>query len=361
MIVEQTAELAALREVVRDFLGAVDPREWVDSVERVDRRLWRRACVELGMAAVDVPEELGGAGIGFAALAAVVEEAGRTLAPLPLLSSVVLAQGLLVLSGDGEAQRAYLPALLCGESIAAVALDGDGGEVTAVCSPQGEWRLSGQRQRVLDGLAADLLLVVARTREGPAVFAVEAAGGGVVRSAQESMDLTRRFARVGFDGAVARMVGTPRSTGEALRQVRQRLAVAVACEQLGGAERVVEMAVAYAGTRVQFGRVIGSFQAIKHRCAELAVEVDECRSAVAHAVWAVQERPEELPLAAAMAGAVCGPVFLRCALENVQVHGGIGFTWEHPAHLYVRRAESDRALYGEARAHREEVLRALGV
>ena len=206
-------------------------------------------------------------------------------------------------------------------------------------------------------MSADLLVLL---DVGWRPWVVDFGADGVHREVAESMDLVRDFATVTLEAAPARALGDPLAPGQVAR-VRRAVAAAVACEQHGGSEATLESAVAYTRTRVQFGRVIGSFQAIKHRCADLAVEVDLSLSAVEHAAWAVQEDAPQAPLAVAMAGAACPPAFLRCALENVQLHGGIGFTWEHPAHLYVRRAESDLALFGDAEQHREGVLRSLGI
>ncbi|MCW2794409.1 MAG: acyl-CoA dehydrogenase domain protein [Nocardioides sp.] len=338
-------ELETWREVVRSFLerGVVTTDQ--PAGPRVDRELWRRACAQLGMAGIDVPEELGGSGAGFGALALVQRECGRVLARLPVLGSVVAAQGLVLGAGAMD----LLGGLLDGSVVAAAALDAPGVTVT-------DGRATGQLDRLLDGLSADLLVLV-----GPdsTIWAVDLGAGGVRRTGQESMDLTRDFARVELADAPARQLGDgPRPDVVAL--VRQRVAAAVACEQQGGAQRTLEDAVAYTLTRTQFGRVIGSFQALKHRCADLAIEVDLATSAVEHAAWAIQTDAPEAPLAVAMAGSVCGPAFLSCALENVQLHGGIGFTWEHPAHLFVRRAESDLALFGDGEAHRERVLVELG-
>lgn len=367
MILQETDELTTLREVLRDYLGQWEVGAAAEGEPRYDPAAWRRACVELGFAGVAEPEELGGVGLGFAGLSVVLEEAGRVVSPLPLLSSVVLGQGLLTLSGDEQAQADYLPPLLRGDRIATVALeDGPGAPVDSPATvaekdPQGGWVLNGSKSYVLDGLGADLVFVSAQTHEGRSLFAVEGAADGLTRTRVESMDLTREFAELRLEAVPARLIGTPGGGDDVLAQLAVRRTVAVSCEQLGGAARALEMAVEYLGIRVQFGRVIGSFQALKHRCADLAIGVDEARSAVAHAVWAADVAPAGLPLAAAMAGAVCASTYADCTAEGVHLHGGTGFTWEHPAHLYFRRAVSDNALYGDARQHREAVLAAAGI
>jgi alkylation response protein AidB-like acyl-CoA dehydrogenase len=349
-VILRDEDLETWQQVVRGFLSAVEIRVR-PAGPRVDRALWRRAC-GLGVAGLDVPEALGGTGAGFGALAVVQQECGRVLAPLPVLGSVVAAQGIILAAGgiDPAALADLLPGLMSGDLIAAAVLDApdvtvDGG------------RLTGRLANVMDGMSADLLVLLDATSRP---WVVDFGAGGVHREVAESMDLVRDFATVTLEGAPARPLGDQLAP-EQVARVRRAVAAAVACEQHGGSEATLESAVAYTRTRVQFGRVIGSFQAIKHRCADLAVEIDLSRSAVAHAAWAVQEDALEAPLAVAMAGATCPPAFLRCALENVQLHGGIGFTWEHPAHLYVRRAESDLALFGDAEQHREGVLRILGI
>jgi alkylation response protein AidB-like acyl-CoA dehydrogenase len=349
-VILRDEDLVTWQQVVRDFLAAVEIRVRPPG-PRVDRALWRRAC-ELGVAGLDVPEALGGTGAGFGALAVVQRECGRVLAPLPVLGSVVAAQGIILAAADPADPATpadLLPGLVSGDLIAAAVLDAPGVTVDG-------GRLTGRLAHVMDGMSADLLVLL---DAGSRPWVVDFGADGVHREVAESMDLVRDFATVTLEAAPARPLG--QLAPEQVARVRRAVAAAVACEQHGGSEATLESAVAYTRTRVQFGRVIGSFQAIKHRCADLAVEVDLSLSAVAHAAWAVQEDAPQAPLAVAMAGATCPPVFLRCALENVQLHGGIGFTWEHPAHLYVRRAESDLALFGDAEQHREGVLHSLGI
>ncbi|WP_040796396.1 acyl-CoA dehydrogenase family protein [Nocardia higoensis] len=365
MILRHDPDLATLREVTREFLGrepvvADDEPKWKPAQ-------WSRACAELGLAGVAEPEELGGAGIGYAGLAVVLEEAGRALSPLPILGSVVLAQGLLARAGDADARADLLPALLDGSRTATVALDAlrrDGtipGELRAAADAQGSWVITGSTSFVLDGPTADWVFLRADTPDGPRLFMVDSDGPNTTVTAQDSMDLTRSFARLDFRSAPARPLGAPGAADAVLADLRTLLTIAVACEQLGGAERALAMAVEYVQVRVQFGRVIGSFQAIKHRCADLAIQLDNARSALDHAVWALHEHPGHLPTAAPMAAVECARAFVACARENIQLHGGIGFTWEHPAHLYFRRATTDAALFGDVNRHRADLLAATGI
>ncbi|WGX96090.1 acyl-CoA dehydrogenase [Nocardioides sp. L-11A] len=344
-------DLLIWQGVVRDFLATVEVRDRPPGA-RIDRELWRRACDQLGVAGLDLPEDLGGAASGFGALAVVLRECGRVLAPLPVLGSVVLGQGLLLAAGDDAALAELLPGLLGGELVLAAVLDAPDLEVVAEGA---DGRLTGRLGEVVDGMSADLLLVVDGSGR---LWLVGPEDDGVDRRTMPSMDLVRDFAVVTLTSAPARRVGD-RLAADALARLRRARTAAVACEQHGGAEAVLAATVAYTLDRVQFGRRIGSFQAVKHRCADLAIELDLSLSAVEHAAWAVQEDADVAPLAVAMAGATCGPAYLRCALENVQLHGGIGFTWEHSAHLHVRRAESDLALFGDAERHREAVLESL--
>jgi len=358
---DRLSDLDALREVVRDFLADVDPHGGIDLVARVDRDLWEKACTGLGMAGVDVPEEHDGAGLGAAGLAVVAEEAGRRLARLPLLGSMVVTQGMLLAAGDA-AGESWLPRLLSGEVVAAVADRGEG-PVRAVPGETGNagWRLDGTLWPVQDGLSADVLLVAAETDAGLSAFLVEPGATGVHRSACRTLDLTRDAARVELREATGVLIGEPGGWSALRETVTPRLDLAVAAAALGSAETCLASAVEYAGTRVQFGRAIGSFQAIKHRLAELAVLIDDARSAVEHAAWCADARPDDGALAAAIAAAAATEAQLQATADVVQVHGGIGFTWEHPDHLHVRRAQSDALLFGDVPQRREAVLRLMGL
>ncbi len=362
MILSDTDDLQALREVTRDFLSDVVPHGPVDLSVRVDRKLWERACQELGMAAVDVPEERDGLGLGPAGIAVLLEEAGRSLAPLPLLGSVVRAQGLLLsaaaLSGDESLLDDVLPDLVGGRRVAAVA-ETDGAQPTIASRHGHGWVLHGSKQVVLDGVSADLLLIVAGTDGGDSLFLVDATEVDI--RAAESLDLNRDFARLTLAGSHGRLVGPVGAWPELAAAVAPAFTLAVAAEALGSAEASLDAAVSYARTRVQFGRPIGSFQALKHALAEVAVLVDDARSALEHAMWAATSAPDQLSLAASIAAATATSAHLRVTTENIQVHGGIGFTWEHTAHLHFRRARSNAALFGDVRHHQSDVLRALGV
>ncbi|HEY6534099.1 MAG TPA: acyl-CoA dehydrogenase, partial [Acidimicrobiales bacterium] len=221
--------------------------------------------------------------------------------------------------------------------------------------------ITGTKTHVLDGHVADLVLVVARTSAGLSLFRIDGESDRLLRTALATMDQTRTQAELVFDAASATLVGVDGGAGAVLARVLDVAAVALAAEQVGGAGRCLEMAVEYAKDRVQFGRPIGSFQAIKHTCADLLLQVESARSAAYYAAWAVAEQSDELPLLASLAKAYCSDAYVAVATENIQIHGGIGFTWEHPAHLYFKRATSSAVLFGDANHHRDRIAQTIGI
>jgi len=228
--------------------------------------------------------------------------------------------------------------------------------------PDGGWILDGHKSFVLDGHTADLILVVAATGSGLSLFGVRADAAGLHRRVLPTLDQTRKLARLEFRSVAAtRLIGAPGEAGAVLARTLDVAAIAVAAEQLGGAQRALDMAVGYAKTRYQFGRPIGSFQTIKHRCADLLLEVSSLRSAVRYAAAAVAEDSDEIPVVAAMTKAYASDVYFHAAAENIQIHGGIGFTWEHDAHLYFKRAKSSELFLGDASYHRERLAQRIGL
>jgi alkylation response protein AidB-like acyl-CoA dehydrogenase len=363
------ADTEELRAVVRAFLQRHCDTEAVfremDGRRGWDPAVWRRFAGELGAVALDVPEELGGAGASFREVAVVAEELGRSLVRLPWFSTAVLGVGVLLhAAGDGAdaARTELLPALASGEVTAALAhAEETAGERTRA-EPDGEhWRLTGSKTRVIEGATADLILVSASTGAGIGLFAVSSGAAGVTRTPQRALDPNRQLASLTLEDAPARAVGDPSAGGPVLERVRDRAVTALACEQTGGTSAALDMTVAHAKERIQFGRPIGSFQAIKHRCADMAVALESARSASSWAAAAAADTPEDLPLAAATAALACAEAYSFVAAETIQVHGGIGFTWEHPAHLHFRRAATGATLFGDQAVHRERVLRTLGV
>lgn len=371
IVLAYSEEQEQFRDVVRDFLAKVSPesevRRLMETDEGFDRTVWRRMATDLGLQGLIIPEEYGGSGASFRELGVVLEQMGAALLPAPYLSTSVLAAGVLLRCDDDSARADYLPGIASGETVATLALaeesgrwDLEGVETRAVRG-NGHWRLDGTKTFVLDGHVADLVLVAARTASGVGLFAVDTRAGGVGREPLSTMDQTRKQARLDFCDAPARLIGAEGAAAEVLPVVLDLAAVALAAEQVGGARRCLEMSVAHAGERVQFGRPIGSFQAVKHKCADVLVEVESAQSIVQRALWAASEPGDDLPVLAAMAGSYCSDAYVRAAAENIQIHGAMGFSWEFSAHLYLKRAKSSELLLGSAACHRRRLAGLLGL
>ena len=372
-----SAEQRELRDSVRRFLAERAPlprvRELMDTADAMDIVVWRQAADQLGLQGIAIGEEYGGAGFSFAEQAIVLEELGAALYTGPYLASAVLAATALGASEDEGARRDLLPGIASGERVATLAFTEDDGSwgpdairLAAVKNGHG-WRLDGHKSFVLDGHGADLILAVAVTdagSSGPAalsLFAVDGAAAGLGRRILPTLDQTRRLARCEFGDVPARLIGSPGAGRAVLEHTLDVAAIALAAEQLGGAQRALDMAVGYAKVRQQFGRAIGSFQAIKHRCADLLLEVESLRSAVGYAAAAVAEGSGEVPVLASLVKAYASEVYSRVAAENIQIHGGIGFTWEHDAHLYLKRAKASELFLGDGSYHRERLATRIGL
>ena len=351
-----TGEQQALAAAVRDFLDtetdAARVRAVMETSEAIDRDLWRRMTTELGITGALISEDHGGAGLGLPELALIMEAAGRRPLGVPLLSHMLAVTALTTLADPGPAAP-HLRALAGEEPpLATAVLD----PVRAVRSGNA-WHLTGSADFVLDGHVADLFLAVAETDDGVALFAVRADAPGLTRTKRDMLDLTRPMAAVGFDGAPAEALCVP---GQELRVARllDVAAVALAAEQVGGADRCLELCVAHARTREQFGRPIGSFQAVKHLCADLLRAVEPARSAVYAAAHAA---PAELPALASTVKEHCAQVYAEAAYATVQIHGGLGYSWEHDAHLHVKRAKTGEQLFGAPARHRARLADLGGV
>ncbi|CAN5840566.1 acyl-CoA dehydrogenase family protein [soil metagenome] len=366
-----TEEQDELRRTVRSFLEAKSAesavREQMETDDGYDPAVWRQMAEQMGLAGLHVPEEHGGSGYGYVELGIVLEEMGRALLCAPFFSTVVLAANALIHCGDDAAQAEYLPGIASGDTVATLAFTEpsgrwgeDGIEMTARVDGYAA-RLSGTKSYVIDGHTASLILVAARTDAGVSLFAVDSEASGLTRTSLPTMDQTRKQARLDFDDTPARPIGVDGAGWTVLSKVLDLAAVALAAEQVGGAQRVLEMAVEYAKVRVQFGRPIGSFQAIKHKCADMLLDVESAKSAAYYGMWCAAEMNDELPAVASMAKAYCSEAYFHAAAENIQIHGGIGFTWEHPAHLYFKRAKSSELLFGDATYHRELLAQRLGI
>lgn len=348
-----TREQEELRASVRRFLAdKVSVRDWMDSEEGHDPALWRQMAEQLGLQGIALPEEYGGSGGGPVELAIVLEEMGRVLLPSPFFATVALAGQAVAVSGDDAAKSRWLPGIADGSLTATLAIAEESGSWRPedLATTAGDGTVSGTKMFVVDGHTADLLLVVART----GLFAVEGNAAGVTRTRLDTLDPTRRLARIDLDSAPAVRVG-----GEFPRKALELAVVALAAEQVGGAQACLDAAVEYAKIRVQFDRPIGSFQAIKHKCADMLLAVEGARSAAHHAASVTDSA--ELPVAAALAAAYCSVAFTHVAKENIQIHGGIGYTWEHDAHLYLKRAKSSEQLFGAPAAHRVRLADLVGI
>jgi alkylation response protein AidB-like acyl-CoA dehydrogenase len=366
-----TDEQAELQKELRRFLTRYSSeaavRQQLADPAGYDRDLWRRMGGELGLQGLAIPEKFGGSGFGFIELGLVLEELGRALTVSPFFGSCVMAATLVQALGDDSLSSDLLPGIADGESVASVALAEDKGswrldDVTLAATGSGdEWTLDGHKSFVLDGAVADTLLVAARTPEGPAIFLVDPAAAGVERTAMATMDLTRKLARVQFSATPARLLAVGDAARAAVAAMLDMSAIALAAECVGGNQKVLDMAVEYAKVREQFGRPIGSFQAIKHKCASMLIDVESSRSAVYYALWAASTEHEEVPVVAALVKAHCVDTYLAGAGENIQIHGGIGFTWEHPAHLYLKRAKSSQVLLGDSDLHRQLLADRIGI
>lgn len=364
-------EQEELRRIVRQFLDDKSDeaavRAQMETEDGFDEAVWTQMAEQLGLQGLVIPEEFGGSGFSFVELIVVLEEMGRSLLCAPYFSSVVLAAQTLLRSGDDAAKAKHLPGIASGETRAALALTEPNGRwdeagVTVVATGAGsDYTLTGDKSYVLDGHTADLLIVAARTAAGVSLFTVDADATGVERTALSTMDQTRKQAKITFTDAPATLIGTDGAGWAVIETVLDLAAVALAAEQVGGAQKVLDMSVEYAKERIQFGRPIGSFQAIKHKCADMLLEVESAKSAAYYAGWCASEMNDELPSVASLAKAYCSEAYFHCAAENIQIHGGIGFTWEHPAHLYFKRAKSSELLFGDPSYHRELLAQRIGL
>ncbi len=362
-----------LRDTTRRFLENRHPiavtRATIDQPHSLDRAVWREGA-SLGWTAFLVPEEHDGGGISeqpLVDLAAVAEELGRQLYPGPVVATNVAADAIATL-GSEQQRKDHLAPIARGVAVAAWCLTGDGtAELDAVdvwveVSEPGTLRLDGTARFVPGAQEVDLLLVTARSAAGPSLVLVALPSKGVSTRPLGTIDVTRTLCEVGFDGVVVpdtQLLGGLGDASEAIQRALRVAAVVQAAECVGAAERLLEMTVQYAKDRVQFGRPIGSFQAIKHRLADLVIELEAARAAARYAALAVADDRPDRDEAVAVAGSYVRDAFAHLCGEALQLHGGIGFTWEHDVHLFLRRAKTDQALYGEPAWHRERLCRLL--
>jgi alkylation response protein AidB-like acyl-CoA dehydrogenase len=373
-----TEEQLELRRHARSFLAdhctSENIRQVMQSREGYDLEVWHRITGELGWQAILVPESHGGIGLGYVDLVALLEETGAALLCSPLFSTVALGVNALIVAASEEQKAIYLPRIAGGELTATLAYTEANGRwdaraIECVARRDGaEFVLNGAKTFVPDGYTAGLLVVAARLpgtqgEEGICLFIVPSESTGLARTPLPTMDQTRKQAEVRFENVrvpATALMGEEGAAWPALSKMLDLAAIALAAEQVGGAQRCLDMSVTYAKERTQFGRPIGSFQAIKHKCADMLVLVETARSAVYYAAWAASQNDPELPALASLAKAYCSDAYFRCAAEAIQIHGGVGFTWEYDLHLYFKRAKSTETFLGDPPYHRELVAKRLG-
>ncbi len=364
MYFDLTDEQQAIKATAKDFLASRFKsdriREIAASGDGTDPDGWGQMA-ELGWTGLAVPEQWGGQGLGIVDLAVLFEELGYALAPSPLFSNTIVALALGLCGSDEQRER-WLRPLALGEKRATPALWDAGspaspGSYTMEARADGDGVvLDGEKVLVMDAAGADLFMVA--TADGRRHL-VESGADGVSVSEEESIDTTRRLSTVRFDGVRVAAADTMPAAEADYYPVFFRLCVALAAESTGVAQRSLEMAVEYAKDRQQFGRPIGAYQAVSHRCAQMLLETENSRSAVYGAAWAADAEPDSLPLAASMAKAYASDAGWRVPDASIQVHGGIGFTWEHDLHLFLKRGRANAAMFGDAKWHRERVADAV--
>lgn len=345
-------DLDALRATTRAAMVALstsaDVRRAMAGEPGWDAGVWRRLSGELGLPGLMVPEHLGGTGLTLVELATVFEETGAALLCAPFFATAGLAVPLLQALGD-DALSEHASAIAAGTRTATVARGGDDAQLRVERVSDG-WRLTGAVRHVIDGATADLLLVPARAPDGVGIFAARRPPAGLKAERLVSLDQTRRLAHLHLDGTPAVRLGPP-DASQALAAARPVWATLLAAEQVGGAQRCLDMTAEYARTRIQFSRPIGSFQAVKQRLAEMLIQVESARSAVSAAAQAAAGNDEEFAAIASMAALTAMEAFAWVSAQTIQLHGGIGFTWEHDAHLYFKRARSGQYLLDPSAAH----------
>ena len=360
------SELRALRDAVADLLAKRSPeaevRRLMADDTGYDTGVWAELAA-MGLLGLTIPEEFGGTGAGSAELAVVSEQMGGALLCAPFLSAAVLAPCLLLGLGDTAECAEALPRIAAGELIATVAF-AETGDVRppqhqqTVAADDGDgWSLTGEKTYVLDATSAQRFYVLAQSGSGTGIFAVDRNAPGLSVSVLTTVDQTRKQGVLILSDTPGRLVGTVGAGSAALEAALDRSAIALIAEQAGGAMHAMQMAVDYARTRFQFARAIGSFQAVKHMCVDMLLEAQSAVSAARHVAAAFDTGEPDRLTDLALAQAFCSEAYVKTAATTIQVHGGIGFTWEHPAHLYLRRARTDAQIFGDPAWHRERYVR----
>jgi alkylation response protein AidB-like acyl-CoA dehydrogenase len=367
-----TSEQEEFRSVLRRFLEDRSPatvvRRLMETETGWDRAAWSALNETLGLSGVHIPEAYGGQGFGYVELGIVLEEMGRALLCAPFFASTVLAATAVLNAGTETQKKNLLPAIAAGDTIATLAFtepngrwDADGIEMTATPTGGGRYRLDGVKSFVLDGHSADLIVVVARAPEGLSFFTVTGDAAGLSRRALKVVDPTRKQAVLEFREVAASLLGSAGGGAEPLAKTMMLAAVCLANEMVGGAERLRQSALDYANMRVQFGRSIASFQSMKHKQADMLVDVELAKSAAYYAAAAADDGDADLPAIASLAKACAADAYMQTAIHTIQIHGGIGFTWDNDTHLWFKRAKSSEVFLGDPNWHREQMMRAWGV
>lgn len=367
-------EQEMLRRAAREFLAKECSsrvvRNLMDSPHAFDEKLWRQLA-DLGWTALGVPAEYGGVGT-FLDLVVVLEEAGRALLPGPFFATMGLAVPVLIEAGSEPQKREVLGAIVQGSARATLAFtetsgrwDPEGVTLSARRSGDG-WRLDGVKHFVPDAEVADYIVVVARTRgegeDGITLFLIEGRPQGMTLTPLKAMDMTRRWTEMRFDNVqleASSVMGSAHHGWPGLKRSLEWATAALCAEMIGGGQKVLETSTEYAKTRRQFGKPIGIYQAVSHKLADMLVQSESARSATYYAAWTVDADAPDRSLAASMAKAYVSDAYKRIAGDGIQVHGGIGFTWEHDMHLYLKRAKASEVTLGDATYHRELVAQAL--
>jgi alkylation response protein AidB-like acyl-CoA dehydrogenase len=355
----------SVRAALDEQCTAARVRALMDDPRGYDESLWSEMA-KLGWLGLPFPEEQGGAGLGLVELCLVLEEMGRAAYPGPYFASVVLGGLGLMLGGSAAQKERWLPAIASGQSRASAALledglDWDPAATAATATRSGDgWRLTGIKRFVPWAHVADVVLVPARSPEGLSLFLVDPKSAGITLSPMVGIDLTNRWSEMRLDKVAVgpdAILGEPGSAEALLDSLLRRAAVMSSAEMLGAARRCLDMSVEYVKVREQFGQPVGSFQAIRHRCAEMLLEVENAHAAVYYAAWALTAGAEDAAVAASICKAYVSEAARKVCGDAIQVHGGIGFTWEYDLHLYMKRAKALEPLFGDAQFHRELIVR----
>ncbi len=361
---EQEAFRETLRRYFEDRAPAAEARRLMETPEGWERAGWARVNAEMGLAAIAIPEEYGGQGFGLSEQCVALEEMGRALLCAPFFATAALAAPAIGHAGTEAQKRALLPGIASGETVATLACAGargrwEPGDAAVAAEKAGAgWRLHGVESYVPDGHTADLVVALARApgtagEDGLSLFVVDGGAAGLERRPLETVDRTRKLARLSFDGVEAELLGAEGAGAAAAEKVLVRAAICLASEAVGGAERLREDAMAYAAMRVQFGRSVASFQATKHKAADMLMDVELAKSAARYAAAAFDEGDTDIAAIASLAKAGAADAYMRVALHAIQIHGGIGFTWDNDTHLWFKRAKATEVFLGDSNRHRE--------